>query len=110
MGRGGLNSQASTTPENGAARQWDQHVRHGFLRRGADVKSHVYSAGGDLAQEQLYRYTYPHSPSSPSKTGIDGLALHRQNTKDALMDAAQRLTAGESFKGLDAECELANRE
>src|SRR6266540_929277 len=45
-----------------------------------------------------------------SQSRIDGFALQGQRSEDALMDAAQRLAAGEAFQRLDAERELAHGE
>jgi hypothetical protein len=45
-----------------------------------------------------------------SEPGVDGLALHRQDPEDTLVDAVQRLVVDEPLECFGAEGELADRE
>lgn len=49
------------------------------------------------------------APAGRSQPRIDRFALERENTKDALVHAAQRLASHESLERFDAERELTQR-
>jgi hypothetical protein len=62
-----------------------------------------------MAGRHLPRGHHPHRRGR-LQASVDGLALEREHTEDALVDLAQRRAAGEPLEALDAKCELAHGE